>query len=722
MSREGDSDRKGLAVDLRGETSPWKTLSQYVLGAKTESEIVARLRAALWGLGVTAQVVRRSDDAWESVAGPGALPPELKTEPTAAVVSVAPDRVRVIASLFTSGSLWGVLALEGEPSIADRLRDVQRLATNVSLVLETVRTLESQERRNRELEAVRAVASVRSPDDLDTLCQVMQSIAAHATGSDHAAIHLLDTDRRELVLTRPPHGFQGGLVERFARLPLDQNLLGIAASSLAPAVFSASSLTGETRAAVEREGLSEFAIIPLHANGELSGTLSLVRSSARPYTEDDLQLAVTLGVQVSIQIERARLSLQERERVRQLSLLLHLSQEGLNLTEPVSLARAAAAALRSMVEIEEIQVHVLGSSGLVMAHRESAGATNSRLDDLVRRTANERRAVASASDGPTASATPALAVPMLGQKGLVGVLGVGRRGEKAFGAADVGLLQAAAAILAAAFERYDLLENERRRAADLARVNDRLEKAQAELVRKERLAGVGELAAVIAHEVRNPLGAIFNALSQLRRSARFESSDAAFLLDVLHQEGERLNRIVGDLLDFARPSSPRMVPASVDKVLRSAIELTSRSLSTEKVRWVVDVQADLPPVAMDEHLMLQALVNVLTNAVEAEGGTGVIEVHVRDLHDGTLRLSVEDEGSGVSAENMPRVFEPFFSTKANGTGLGLAIVKRTVESHGGEVRIASRPGRGTIVTLNIPFSSPDPKEGNSIKGSNGEST
>ncbi len=238
---------------------------------------------------------------------------------------------------------------------------------------------------------------------------------------------------------------------------------------------------------------------------------------------------------------------------------------------------------------------------------------------------------------------------------------------------------------------------------ELESARDRLEQAQAELVKKARLATLGELAAVVAHEVRNPLGVIFNSVAGLRRGPASADPSSRELLDIVSVEAGRLNRIVGALLELARPSRASFAPADPARLARAAIE-AARALaeSTEEVR--LELPAALPKVRVDEHLLRQALGNLVCNALQAPGRRGPVVVTVElDAPATRLRLAVRDDGEGVPAELRERIFAPFFTTRATGTGLGLAVVRHVAEAHGGAVTLQPAPGGGVTFELQIPL-------------------
>ncbi|MGA9526205.1 MAG: ATP-binding protein [Myxococcaceae bacterium] len=229
-----------------------------------------------------------------------------------------------------------------------------------------------------------------------------------------------------------------------------------------------------------------------------------------------------------------------------------------------------------------------------------------------------------------------------------------------------------------------------------------LRDAQAELVRRERLAAVGELAAVVAHEVRNPLGVIFNAVAGLRRNGTLPA-DAETLHAILQEEADRLDRIVGDLLDFARPLQPSLEPGDVTQLVREA--LANALSGAPDVDLHEHFEPDLPMLAVDARMIRQVLVNVAVNAVQAMPNGGRLELcgarEVRHGRDG-VRIELRDQGIGIPVELQRRISEPFFTTKAKGTGLGLAVVRRIVQEHLGEFSIDSVEGQGTTVTIWLP--------------------
>ena len=292
----------------------------------------------------------------------------------------------------------------------------------------------------------------------------------------------------------------------------------------------------------------------------------------------------------------------------------------------------------------------------------------------------------------------AVSVPMMSRGRVIGVINVIYPTAEAIPPQQVELLEAMAAHLAAAFESSRLVN-------DLRHSYDDLSRAQAQLVQRERLAALGEMAAALAHEVRNPLGVIFNSLASLPREIAAGHSGAP-LLAIMKEESDRINHLVGDLLDFARPTQPLL---SDELPLTSAISEAVGAvlaLATAKIDFELRGEKCPERVPMDGRLMRQVFFNLANNAMQAMPNGGKLKVTATlelSTAEPRVKVTFEDTGHGIPAALLSRVFEPFFTTRARGTGLGLALVKRIVEGHRGEVQVASTPPRGTQVVVAWPI-------------------
>ena len=238
-----------------------------------------------------------------------------------------------------------------------------------------------------------------------------------------------------------------------------------------------------------------------------------------------------------------------------------------------------------------------------------------------------------------------------------------------------------------------------RLATSVNHMTERLLDAQGALVRAEKLASVGRLAAGVAHEVGNPLAAIGNYVEVLRR----KGADPA-IVEALERETGRIDAIVRSLLDYARPRAERHERVDVARLARSAVELLQRQGVLRDLALTVDLQAETPAVTGDRSALEQVLVNLVLNAADAAGAGGRVRIAASRSGAGEAVLVVADSGPGVAPEDASQLFDPFFTTKepGRGTGLGLAIVARTIEDHGGRIAVGRAPEGGAAFTITLP--------------------
>jgi two-component system, NtrC family, sensor histidine kinase HydH len=230
-------------------------------------------------------------------------------------------------------------------------------------------------------------------------------------------------------------------------------------------------------------------------------------------------------------------------------------------------------------------------------------------------------------------------------------------------------------------------------------VAEQVQRQQAEMLRSEQLAAVGQLAASVAHEVRNPLTSIKMLVGAAMKSPATQALTPDDL-GVICKEVARLEQTVQGLLDFARPSKPQRQPADLRAVVGNALDLVRARARQQGVRLDVR-QPDEPVVAsVDSGQLNTVLVNLLLNALDAQPHGGVVEVALRNGRD--VQITVDDDGPGIAAAVQPRLFTPFASTKPTGTGLGLSICRRVLQEHGGTIVAQNRPDGGACFPLALP--------------------
>ncbi|MGD8375190.1 MAG: ATP-binding protein [Acidobacteriota bacterium] len=220
------------------------------------------------------------------------------------------------------------------------------------------------------------------------------------------------------------------------------------------------------------------------------------------------------------------------------------------------------------------------------------------------------------------------------------------------------------------------------------------------LRRADRLTTLGTLTAGMAHEIRNPLGAIGGAVEILERDYPADHPRREFV-DILRREIDRLNVIAGRYLDFAKPRKPELGAVDVNEAVRSATALVEKSAGRASVRIESRLSGSLPAAHADAGQVHQALVNLLLNGSQAMPDGGVLEVETAVV-EGDVAITVRDHGVGLPEGPVERIFEPFFTTRPGGTGLGLAMARRIAESHGGRLQARNAQGGGAAFELRLP--------------------
>ena len=260
--------------------------------------------------------------------------------------------------------------------------------------------------------------------------------------------------------------------------------------------------------------------------------------------------------------------------------------------------------------------------------------------------------------------------------------------------ASAGTLELFAGLVGSALENVRHHHEASVRLAELSRL-------QGDLVEQERLTVLGEAAGVVAHEVRNPLGAILNVAAVLKREPQL-SPIGTSAVSMLEEEVTRLEDIVRDLLDVVRPFEPRPKPLHLGELARRVVELLQPISDSTGAHIDVDEEAELPLLQGDETLLQLALSNLLRYALRSSPNGGTVRLGLSGAPGG-LSVVVEDQGAGLSGVDSQRVFEPFFTSRATGAGLGLAVVRRVVLAHGGKVGVGERNGGGARFEVFLPL-------------------
>lgn len=226
---------------------------------------------------------------------------------------------------------------------------------------------------------------------------------------------------------------------------------------------------------------------------------------------------------------------------------------------------------------------------------------------------------------------------------------------------------------------------------------------ESQLIQSEKMAAIGQLAAGIAHEIRNPLGIITNALFDLGEIIESDDPEVREDLRIAKEEMRRVQEIINNLLEFSRESRAEIEPVDINDIARRTLQLMGKSLQSANIRVATEF-AELLPCEANQNAMRQVILNLITNAVQAMPDGGELALRTSVVAGDRVRLEVSDTGVGIPPEHLKDIFNPFFTTKApgQGTGLGLSVVHSVVDRYGGDIQVRSRVGSGTTFSLELP--------------------
>ncbi|MGB9699092.1 MAG: ATP-binding protein [Thermodesulfobacteriota bacterium] len=280
-----------------------------------------------------------------------------------------------------------------------------------------------------------------------------------------------------------------------------------------------------------------------------------------------------------------------------------------------------------------------------------------------------------------------MAIPFQWEEGLLGFLLLGeKRNGKSFPIMEIEALEALAPATAMAISRALLYQN--------------LKKKDWQMMQSEKLAALGEMAASFVHGIRNPLGIILGAAETLQKN--LSPAIQKEMIQFIREEGERINQMLANFLEFAKPKPPAFKEANLQEILRKTVELISIPAKQRGINIVQDYPPEDISLYLDPEQIKEALLNLEINALEAMPQGGVLRLVLAQKDDQEVIIRVSDTGEGISPQIKSKIFDPFFTTKEQGTGLGLTIVHMVVKNHGGTISVAPNNGQGTTFTITLP--------------------
>jgi signal transduction histidine kinase len=534
------------------------------------------------------------------------------------------------------------------------------------------------------------------------------------------AVRVMRASSGSLALLNPTNGLLE--IQASAGLPLNaaelrlrpgQGITGWVARTGKPA------LVGDVRhdpryVMLSRKVRSELAV-PLEVMGEVRGVLNVDAEAENAFSRADQELLEELAAQAAKVIQNTWLFEQSRLKARLLETLVSVSRSinsALNVNEALQLIARETCGL---MEARACSLLMLDATGQWLDLRASFGAGTAYVDKprlsadesfmgiVVRRkkpmqleNVRESSLYQNQDMARREGLVSLLSAPLMFGGQAMGTLNVYTGQARSFSNEEINTLTALAELSAIALEK--------------ARLYERVVDLEEQLRQNEKLSALGLLAAEVAHEIRNPLTVMKMLYHSLRLD--FAAGDPRIKDDaILREKMDHLNKIVEQILDFARSTEPKLAPVNINELLNDLALLIRHKLRNQQIEFVRRLAPDLPEVLADGTQLAQAFLNLTLNAVEAmpEGGTFTLSTRVVRLGSGatgTTQVLIEfrDTGRGMPAEQRRQAFSSLLSTtKHKGTGLGLAIVGRVIETHRGRVRIRSVPEKGTAFLITLPI-------------------
>lgn len=555
-----------------------------------------------------------------------------------------------------------------------------------------------------------ALASARKPADLLRLCveEAVELVRAH-----NGVIYLAESPIQRLV----PYVAVGIDLDQFQSLSLDDD-----DDLVVEASHSRYHRVVRSVERVSRDGRPTEVLrlaVPLIAEGRALGVVSLCREATAqltPIEEEMLWLFAGHAAQILV---NTRLYDELGQSYRELSLLYEVQQEIVSAVGYQRVIDHIVHKLKDLFEAQDCTLRLVDRRGSEPIMRIAASVGRRLTDQVDRPLASSKidrqvmsGGVVTIRDLQTDTRfsfkqaarergyVSMISAPLRAHDTIIGTIRLYTGEPRDFTVEDQKLLAAVAAQAAVAIENAELYRQLQEKNRELSRSYEQLRQTQQALVMKEKLALLGEMAATVAHEIRNPLTAIRGFAQRIARKVSEERS--CEYCHFIIEEVDRLNRVIKDVLDFARRLSPTLVETDLNELISNTVHLVQEELVQNNILLVPSLDPSVPKVAIDVTQMKQVLVNLIQNARQAMDREGTLTL-VTECRDHWVVLSVSDTGRGIAPENLDRIFEPFFTTRTHGTGLGLSLVRRIIEDHGGRIEVESRIGEGTTFRTFLPI-------------------
>jgi len=526
------------------------------------------------------------------------------------------------------------------------------------------------------------------------------------------AVQLMRASSGSVVLVNPTTGFleiqvSHGLPPNAAALKLrvGEGVTGWVARTGKPARVG--DVSKDPRYIMLRQNIRSELAVPLEVNGETRGVINVDSERKDAFDADDQELLEGLAMQAARVIQNTWLYEQLRLRARLFESLANVSRtinstlsldDALNVVtrEACLLMRAKMCSLMMLDETREwLDLRASYGAGEAYLSKPRLSATESLLGVVARRKKPMQVANVQVSSryqnvdvARREGLVSLLSVPLQFAGQVIGTLSVYTGTPYNFSNEEIHILSALSELSAIAIEK--------------ARLYERIVDVEEQLRQNEKLSALGLLAAEVAHEIRNPLTVmkmLYHSLDPKFPAGDPRNKDA----QIIREKIDLLNKIVEQILDFARTSEPKLAPVNLNQLIDELGLLVRHKLKNQNVQWLTELQPDLPLIQGDGTQLEQVFLNLILNAAEAMPGGGKLVITTQANQTKSVSVEIKDTGAGMTEDQQRRAFTSLLNTtKRTGTGLGLAIVQRIVEAHRGKLSLHSKIGQGTLIRVVLP--------------------
>ncbi|MBN1882236.1 MAG: PAS domain S-box protein [Deltaproteobacteria bacterium] len=620
---------------------------------------------------------------------------------------------------------------------------------------------------NQELSTLYAISSTLTEYlEMDELITISLEKVLEVMDMDVGVVRVLDDATDELVL-KAYKGTSPDYVKNYARLKVEDSVSGQVLKTGVPYFVTRENEAESKRIVIMQEGLAHATIVPLRSKFKALGTISVGGFQPRTSISEDLKLLTSMGSIIGVALEHSlvfekadALAREKEEKVEELSLLMSISHAlmttirldkllyivltSLTMGESFGFNRAAIllvsweeGVIQGEMGVGPVDAEEAGRIWAELGRKEhslmelvdrafdvqgAAEAVPNRAvkkvcisldnhDDVVVQAMREKKPLIIADAGSNPHMDPHMlallmggdefaVVPILAQENPLGVILVDNVfNKKPITTEDVELLMVFANQAGLAIENSILYSHQER-------INRKLREAQAKLLQQAKLVGLGEMAAEVAHEIRNPLVSIGGFARKISENIE-ENPKLKQYADIVLSEVIKLEATLNNVLSLSRSIPPKFADVNLNGVIRDAMDLVTDDINEKNIRLVMNLDDDLPILEADAMQLRQVFTNLFINAIQVMDTGGTLEVATATEMIGEktyIKTEVSDTGQGIPSELLGDIFKPFFTTKSSGTGLGLAIAHKIISNHGGNIDIINRPGGGATFVVELPRS------------------